>query len=118
MCAKKRMRPTGDDLPGKAYSIHALLGTDDAGPNVQPGFDAGQILQAADVILGMDVMSRGTFIVFGRDFLNELSEGRRDPQVAAIVKVELDQDSGELDHLLSLVERIKGSHEFRRTEKD
>lgn len=115
MCAKAR--PTGDDLPGKAYSIHALLGEDNAGANVQPGFDAGQILQAADVILGMDVMTRGTFIVFGREFLSELSDGSRDPQLAGIVKVELDQDSDELDSLLGLVASVKGRHEFRRTDE-
>ena len=111
MCAKAR--PTGDDLPGRAFSIHALL-ADDGSPNVQPDFDARQIIQAADVILGMDVMTRGTFIVYGREFLNELAEGRRDPQIAAIVKIELDQDSDELDGLLALVEQIKGRHEFER----
>ena len=68
------------------------------------------------MILGMDVMTRGTFIVYGREFLNELSSGARDPQIAAIVKVELDQDSDELDNLLALVESVKGRHEFRRAE--
>jgi hypothetical protein len=114
MCAKAR--PTGDDLPGKAISIHALLSADDASPNVQPDFDAREIIQAADVILGMDVMTRGTFIVYGREFLNELSDGRRNPQIAAIVKVELDRDSDELPKLLALVESVKGRHEFQRSE--
>ncbi len=115
MCA--RARPTGDDLPGRAISIHALLAADGAGPNVQPGFDARQIIQAADVILGMDVMTRGTFIVYGREFLNELSEGKRDPQVAGIIKVELDQDGDELANLLALVESVKGRHEFHRSDE-
>ncbi len=114
MCAKAR--PTGDDLPGKPISIDALLAADGLGPNVQPDFDGRQIIQAADVILGMDVMTRGTFIVYGREFLNELSSGARDPQIAAIVKVELDQDSDELDKLLALVESVKGRHEFKRAE--
>ena len=105
-------RPTGDDLPGKPISVHALLAADGAGPNVQPDFDAREIVRAADVILGMDVMTRGTFIVYGREFLNELSNGTRDPQIAAIVKVELDQDSDELASLLALVEEVKGRHEF------
>jgi len=110
-------RPTGDDLPGKPISIHALLADDGAGPNVQPDFDAQKIIRAADVILGMDVMTRGTFIVYGREFLNELSEGRTDPRIAAIVKVELDQDSEELETLLAFVENIKGRHEFRRSDE-
>lgn len=113
MSAKER--PTGDEVPGRALSIHALLAADGTGPNVQPEFDARQIIQAADVILGMDVMTRGTFIVYGRAFLNELSEGKRDPQIAGVVKVELDQDSDELDQLLALVEGIKGHHEFKRS---
>jgi len=65
----------------------------------------------------MDVMTRGTFIVYGREFLNELSAGRRDPQIAAIVKVELDQDSEELESLLALVESVKGRHEFQRSDE-
>jgi len=112
-----KSRPTGDDLPGKPISIHALLAADGAGPNVQPDFDARQIIQAADVILGMDVMTRGTFIVFGREFLSELSGGTRNPQIAAILKVELDQDSDELENFLALVASIKGRHEFKRTEE-
>lgn len=111
MCAKPR--PTGDDLPGKAFSIHSLLAAEGDGPNVQPDFDARRLIEAADVILGMDVMTRGTFIVYGREFLNELSDGRRDPQVAAIVKIEIDKDSDELDSLLALVASIKGRHEFQ-----
>jgi len=112
MCAKAR--PTGDDLPGKAISIHALLAEDGINPNVQAGFDARQILQAADVILGMDVMTRGTFIVYGRDFLADVSNARKDAQIAALVKVELDQDSDELAQLLSLVNSVKGRHEFQK----
>jgi hypothetical protein len=109
----RKRRSTGDDLPGRAISIHALLASDGATPNVQLGFDARQIILAADVILGMDVMTRGTFIVYGREFLKEQSEGGGDPQIAAIVKVELDQDSHELPILLALVESVKGRHEFQ-----
>jgi hypothetical protein len=112
MCAKAR--PTGDDLPGRAISIHALLAEDGVSPNVQPDFDARQILQAADVILGMDVMTRGTFIVYGRDFLANVSDARKDAQIAALIKVELDQDSDELAKLLSLVDNVKGRHEFQK----
>ena len=108
-----KRRPTGDDLPGRAISVHALLAEDGADPNVQPEFDARQIIQAADVILGMDVMTRGTFIVYGREFLDELSSGKRDTELAAVLKVELDQDSDELANLLSLVEAVKGRHEFQ-----
>jgi hypothetical protein len=109
----EKQRPTGDDLPGAAIPIEALLGADDVTPNVQPGFDARQIIQAADVILAMDVMTRGTFIIYGREFLNELSDGKKDRQISAIVKVELDQDSDELAKLLRLVEGVKGRHEYR-----
>lgn len=115
----KKRRSTGDDLPGRAISVHALLATDGAGPNVQPDFDARQIIQAADVILGVDVMTRGTFIVYGREFLKVQSEGEggKAPQIAAIVKVELDQDSDELANLLALVESVKGRHEFQAPDK-
>jgi hypothetical protein len=108
----EKKRPTGDDLPGAAIPIEALLGSDDVTPNVQPGFDARQIIDAADVILGMDVMTRGTFIVYGREFLKEISDGTRNQEVAALVKVELDKDSSELAKLLRLVESVKGRHEF------
>jgi hypothetical protein len=108
----EKRRPTGDDLPGTAIPIDALLGSDDVTPNVQPGFDAREIIHAADVILGMDVMTRGTFIVYGRAFLKELSEGTRQQEISALVKVELDQDSSDLEKLLRLVESVKGRHEF------
>jgi len=108
----KKKRPTGDDLPGSPIPIEALLGSDDVTPNVQPGFDAREIIQAADVILGMDVMTRGTFIVYGRQFLKELSDGERNQELTALVKIELDQDSNELEKLLRLVETVKGRHEF------
>ncbi len=108
----KKKRPTGDDLPGAPIPIEALLGSDDVTPNVQPGFDAREIIQAADVILGIDVMTRGTFIIYGRQFLKELSDGTRNQELTALVKIELDQDSAELEKLLRLVESVKGRHEF------
>jgi hypothetical protein len=104
---------TGDDLPGRSISIDALLAADGKSPNVQPGFNALQIIQAADVILGMDVMTRNTFIVIGRDFLKEIAEGTRVSQPSLIVKVELDEQTDELPRLVALVESVRGRHEFR-----
>jgi hypothetical protein len=108
----KKKRPTGDDLPGAPIPVEALLGSDDVTPNVQPGFDAREIIHGADVILGIDVMTRGTFIIYGRQFLKELSDGTRNQEITALVKIELDQDSSELEKLLRLVESVKGRHEF------
>ena len=104
---------TGDDLPGGSIPIDALLAADGISPNVQPGFDAAQLIQAADVILGMDVMTRNTFIVIGREFLKEIADGARNSQLSVILKVELDEQTDELSRLVSLVENVRGRHEYR-----
>ncbi len=103
---------TGDDLPGRSIPVDALLATDGTGPNVQPEFDARHIIQAADVILGIDVMSRNTFIVFGREFLKGIVEGGGSSRHSAIVKIELDEQTDELTRLVNLVESIRGRHEY------
>ena len=102
---------TGDDLPGGSIPIDALVSTEGNEPNVQPGFDARQILLAADVVLGIDVMTRNTFIVFGREFLQEIASGTRSSERSAIVKVELDEGTDELARLVSLVESVRGRHD-------
>ena len=104
---------TGDDLPGRSIPIDALLADDSQSPNVQPGFDARQIIAAADVILGMDVMTRNTFIVFGREFLKAFADGTRNSQLSVIVKVELDEQTDELARLVKLVESVRGRHEYQ-----
>lgn len=105
---------TGDDLPGLTLPVDALLAADGVGPNVQPGFDARQILLAADVILGIDVMTRNTLIVFGREFLKEIADGSPKSPRSAIVKVELDEQTDELTRLVSLVETVRGRHDYKR----
>ena len=104
---------TGDDLPAGSIPIDALLAADGISPNVQPGFDARQIIQAADVILGMDVMPRNTFILVGHEFLKEIAGGTRKSQLSVIVKVELDERTDELARLVGLVESVRGRHEYR-----
>jgi hypothetical protein len=106
---------TGDDLPGRSIPIDALLADDAESLNVQPGFDARQIIAAADVILGMDVMTRNTFIVFGRDFLREFADGTRNSQLSVIIKIELDEQTDELARLVKLVESVRGRHEYQGT---
>jgi hypothetical protein len=104
---------TGDDLPGRSIPIDALFAAEGTGPNVQAEFDARQIIQAADVILGIDVMTRNTFIIFGREFLKGIAEGAGSPQRSAIVKIELDEQTDELARLVRLVETIRGRHEYQ-----
>jgi len=103
---------TGDDLPGRSFPIDAFLAADGINPNVQPEFDARRLILAADVILGMDVMTRNTFIVIGREFLKEIADGARDSQLSLILKIELDEQTDELARLVSLVESIRGGHEY------
>ena len=106
---------TGDNLPGRSIPVDALFADDGVGPNVQPEFDARQIIQAADVILGIDVMSRNTFIVFGREFLKGIAAGGGSSQHSAIIKIELDEHTDELARLVKLVETIRGRHEYEGT---
>lgn len=71
-------------------------------------------LHDADVILGRDAASGDEFVVFGRDVLRQVSEGKDEAFGYNVLCVEIDRAPGapDLELLLKLVESVKGSQEF------
>jgi hypothetical protein len=85
--------------------IHALF-DEDLGPT-----DRDMMLDEADVIIGVDIMSQREFIVYGRALLRLIKESG-EPRDVNLMKISLDQDTAELTQLLALVRIVKGSHDY------
>ena len=79
--------------------------------DVNESKDYRPVLNAADIILGVDVMSEREFLVFGRQALEQIAVSGQTDQLV-VVKIALDQDSTELEKLIALVTVIKGSHDY------
>ena len=68
-------------------------------------------LLRADLIFGRDVISRHEFIVYGRKAMNRiLQNGKGEP--LAILVIELDHETEELDTLTAMVKMLRGWHEY------
>lgn len=93
--------------------LHSLFAPDGANSNDEAGFDPCELIRGADVIMGVDVMSRRQFIVYGREFL-EAATRSETPPLAGIITIELDEgiETDDLERLLGLVESIKGKHDY------
>jgi hypothetical protein len=72
-------------------------------------------LREADAILGVDVVSRKQFIIFGRKALRRLVGGGA-VRGARVLRVALRQDTEELGKLLALVAVYKGRHDYEPEE--
>jgi hypothetical protein len=83
------------------------------GPTLgRQGFDSTAVLREADVILGVDVVSRHEFLVYGQALIEDMiKSGRVRP--GRVLKIELDQATDELEKLVALVELVKGSHDYQ-----
>src|SRR5688572_6977358 len=70
-----------------------------------------RLLAVADLIFGVDVMSEKQFLVFGRLSLEDLI-GTGESHILRVVNVGLNHDAPEIERLLSLVQDIKGHHDY------
>jgi hypothetical protein len=97
----------------RTVPLHALFAADGAITNPEAPFDPRELIRGADVIMGVDVMSRRKFIVYGRAFLEAASQADA-PPLAGIVFIELDEETetDDLARLLGLVASVKGKHEY------
>jgi hypothetical protein len=92
-----------------AIPIHALL-ADDLGPNLAP--DSRPLLLSADLVFGRDVTSGREFLVYGRPFLERIVRtGRSRP--ARVVRIELDQNTDELEVLCTVIEALRGRCDYK-----
>jgi hypothetical protein len=73
--------------------------------------DYRQLLAAADLIFGVDVLHGQQLILFGRSALEELvATGHGN--ILGIFNVGLDLETTEIEKLVTLVEDIKGHHDY------
>jgi len=75
--------------------------------------ESRQLLAIADLIFGVDVMSGKQLLVFGRSTLEELVRTGQS-NILGVVNVGLDQDAMEIEKLATLVQHIKGYHDYYR----
>ena len=93
----------------KVIPIAALF-DEGVGPN--RANDLRPALAAADVIVGVDVMSEREFLVFGRKTLQDsLASGS--PIAVPAMYISLDQDTDELEQLIAAVRAIKGYDDYQ-----
>jgi hypothetical protein len=97
-----------------AIPIDALFDLDGSGLNESAGIDVRGALEAAQVILGHDVMTGREFILFGRETVERIARGD-EPEGAATLRVALDHDprGGDIERITALVAAIKGRHDYR-----
>jgi hypothetical protein len=95
--------------PSDPIPIQALFAEDGASPN--RAVDYRPLLGTADVIIGVDVMTRTKFLVYGRAAIEEMAR-TRGPMPENMVTVTLDRETEELDQLCALVKTLKGYHDY------
>ena len=86
-----------------AVPFHALMGW---------GFgDPDALVGRADLVLAVDVMTRQELLVYGQAALFPVEFGGLAADLA-VLAVELDLDTSEVDTLAALVELVKGDHDL------
>jgi hypothetical protein len=109
-----RKHPVGIETQGLVRQhpdivpIEALFG-EGRDPNSE--VDYRRLLADADLIFGVDVMSGKQFILFGRLSLEKLVRTGQS-NTLGVVNVGLDQETMEIEKLATLVQDIKGHHDY------
>jgi hypothetical protein len=88
--------------------IAAFLGE---GRDPNADIEYRQLLAVADLIFGVDVMSGKQSLVFGRWSLEELVR-TGESNILRVVNVGLDQETMEIEKLATLVQDIRGHHDY------
>jgi hypothetical protein len=89
--------------------IHAIFGEDvsePASPKVV------EVLREAELVIGRDVDTQNTFILFGREALDAIVLSGETSQLWTLC-IELDQDTEEPEMACALMKVVKGSHNYQ-----
>ena len=86
-----------------AVPFHALMDWGFGNPDA--------LVARADLVLAVDVMTRQELLVFGQTALFPVEFGGLTADLA-VLAVELDLDTPEVDTLAALVELVKGDHDL------
>src|SRR4051812_30406888 len=93
-------------------SIDALFDESGTGPNLSA--DPRPLLNAAEVVFGVDRMSGREFLVYGADVLRHVIKSGQSESLYAL-RIELDQETEDLERLIALVTVVKGKHDYKST---
>ena len=96
-------------MPDDSIPVHAMFAAEGVGPNEEN--ESWDTIEDADIILGLDVMSRNEFLIFGKDLLQEIVAGNSTVE-ARIIRVSMDQETNELERFLAIVQAVKGKHDY------
>jgi len=92
--------------------FHALFAEDNINPNEDLARHPADVVASADVVLAQDVMTGRQALVYGRKVLEAIAAGRQ-ADALAVLAVELDMDTDELERLVALVRVIKGHDDYQ-----
>ena len=70
-----------------------------------------QMLDLADIVYLVSEDSERDILVFGKDKLAQIAKSDI-PEGARVLRVGIERHSDQLDNLLSLVQSVKGSHDY------
>lgn len=96
----------------KTVPFHALFAEDNIGPNESLAPHPADVVASADVVLAQDVMTGRQALVYGRSVLGAIAAGGQAAEVA-VLAVELDMDTDELERLVALVRVVKGHDDYQ-----
>ena len=97
---------------GKSPTIpfNALFAADGINPN--PEWDPRPVVYSADLIFGVDVMSRKQFLVYGQPTLRRIIKTGKSEH-CRVLRIELDRETDELERLCAVVQAVKGRHDYQ-----
>src|SRR5262245_44069549 len=102
----------GPGLAGpERLSLSALLDGTEMRMNQDADFDPRGLLNSADIILAVDIDSEHEALVYGRDLLEQISKTGNESD-AAILRIEVDMNTEDLERLVALVRVVKGRDDY------
>jgi hypothetical protein len=98
---------------GPIVQIDALF--DESGVEPNMAADPRPTLAVVDIVTGIDRMRQCEFLVYGRDALKRIIETGK-TEALEVMRVELDQETDDLERLCALMMVVKGRCDYMSTE--
>lgn len=92
----------------RTIPIDALFGQ---GVDLNKEAKPQELLDEAEVIFGVDVMSQREFLLYGKELLQEIAKGDFS-RPTHVIKIEVDEDTEELEKLIALIKVVKGKVDY------
>jgi hypothetical protein len=103
----------GPGLPGPdRVPIDAFFDNSGVGANLDADFDPTDLVNAADIIIGVSRADGHEFLMYGRDVVERIAASRQ-PEQVSILRIEMDQETDDLERLCALLRLLKGRDDYR-----